>query len=339
MLQPAETAAPGSTEDKRDLVEDPEKLQRTVFVGNLPLATKRKALTKLFSQYGTVQSVRLRSVPVKPDLKMPRKAAILSGNLSETRGIANAYIVFESTEAADAALAQNMQELGGLHVRVDRAAKKSIGGSTAGVEYDRSRSVFVGNLPFDIEDEELIRLFNDRSDELGMEDAVSAVRVVRDSQSHLGKGFAFVLLKTRAAARAALSLDGQEVRKRAIRVTRVQAAAKAAKKPASAVRTGSSSGQRQPGAPAARGHKRPMPDSDEWRGIRTKGRAKVVIFAVVLIERGNITGAFASANSFGRACTATPQRRKQQDDRLAKASYTQQPPWCRSPNQKPRPPF
>lgn len=39
----------------------------------------------------------------------------------------------------------------GLHIRVDKASRPSKDGSSSGVEYDRARSVFVGNLAFDIE--------------------------------------------------------------------------------------------------------------------------------------------------------------------------------------------
>lgn len=55
------------------------KLQRTVFVGNLPVSSTSKQLKKLFGAYGKVESVRLRSVPVKLDVKMTRKLAIATG--------------------------------------------------------------------------------------------------------------------------------------------------------------------------------------------------------------------------------------------------------------------
>ena len=44
-------------------------------------------------------------------------------------------------------------QLEGLHMRVDRAAPafQEGSGSVGGVHYERGRSVFVGNLPFDVE--------------------------------------------------------------------------------------------------------------------------------------------------------------------------------------------
>lgn len=44
--------------------DDEAKLIRTVFVGNLPLKVKKKALFREFSQFGEVDYVRIRSVPL-----------------------------------------------------------------------------------------------------------------------------------------------------------------------------------------------------------------------------------------------------------------------------------
>lgn len=44
--------------------DDESKLLRTIFVGNLPLKIKKKALIREFSKFGEVESVRIRSVPI-----------------------------------------------------------------------------------------------------------------------------------------------------------------------------------------------------------------------------------------------------------------------------------
>lgn len=49
---------------KEDGFDDEDKLLRTVFVGNLPLKMKKKALLKEISRFGEVESVRIRSVPI-----------------------------------------------------------------------------------------------------------------------------------------------------------------------------------------------------------------------------------------------------------------------------------
>lgn len=45
--------------------EEPENLEATLFVGNVPLAVERKELRKIFSRYGKVEKVWFRSVPVE----------------------------------------------------------------------------------------------------------------------------------------------------------------------------------------------------------------------------------------------------------------------------------
>lgn len=49
---------------KEEGFDDESKLLRTVFVGNLPVKVKKKALMKEFSNFGEIESVRIRSVPI-----------------------------------------------------------------------------------------------------------------------------------------------------------------------------------------------------------------------------------------------------------------------------------
>lgn len=53
-----------NVDDREEGFDDEDKLLRTVFVGNLPLKVKKKALLKEFSQFGEIDSVRIRSVPI-----------------------------------------------------------------------------------------------------------------------------------------------------------------------------------------------------------------------------------------------------------------------------------
>ncbi|CAN0413249.1 unnamed protein product, partial [Discosporangium mesarthrocarpum] len=106
------------------------------------------------------------------------------------------------------ALAANGREVGGKHIRVDRAHGGGI--------YDHLRTVFLGNLPLDAGDEEVRSLF---ASELGRgEGCVEGVRLVRDRATLVGKGFGYVLLADRALAAEALKLHGKTLRKRPLRV-------------------------------------------------------------------------------------------------------------------------
>lgn len=68
------------------------------------------------------------------------------GDLDNSRPTQNAYVVFRDKDAAESAVVANMQLVEGRHIRVDR-----LGEDGAAVEYDAATSVFLGNLPFDIE--------------------------------------------------------------------------------------------------------------------------------------------------------------------------------------------
>ncbi|KAK3041565.1 hypothetical protein RJ639_000699 [Escallonia herrerae] len=178
--------------------DDEDKLSRTVFVGNLPLKVKKKALLKEFTQFGEVESVRIRSVPIL-NSKTPRKGAIMKKQINEAVDSVHAYIVFKTEESAQASLSHNMAVVGGNHIRVDRACppRKKLKGEDA-LLYDNKRTVFIGNLPFDVKDEEIYQLFSGiKTPDSGIE----AVRVVRDPGTSVGKGIAYVLFKTRVRLR------------------------------------------------------------------------------------------------------------------------------------------
>ncbi|XP_057521049.1 nucleolar protein 12 [Amaranthus tricolor] len=197
--------------------DDESKLLRTIFVGNLPLKIKRKVLTKEFNKFGDIESVRIRSVPTL-DGKKPKKVQIFSGKINEALDSVNAYIVFRTEQGAEASLVHNMSMVGGNHIRVDRACpprKKLKGDEASASLYSNKRTVFVGNLPFDVKDEELYQLFCSIKQ---LESSVEAVRVIRDRQSGLGKGIAYVLFKTREAANFLCRKHNIKLRDRELRI-------------------------------------------------------------------------------------------------------------------------
>ncbi|GLU05395.1 hypothetical protein SLE2022_224970 [Rubroshorea leprosula] len=195
--------------------DDENKLLRTVFVGNLHLKVKKKMLMKEFSKFGEVESVRIRSVPLS-DTKKPRKGAIIQKKINEKADSVNAYIVFKTEQSAEASLAHNMAVVAGNHIRVDRACppRKKLKRENA-VLYDNKRTVFVGNLPFDVKDEEIYQLFCNINN---LESSVEAVRVIRDPQYGMSKGIAYVLFKTREAANMVVKKRTLKLRDRELRL-------------------------------------------------------------------------------------------------------------------------
>ncbi|KAJ0476183.1 putative RNA recognition motif domain, nucleotide-binding alpha-beta plait domain superfamily [Helianthus annuus] len=201
---------------KRLVIDDEEKLLRTVFVGNLPLKVKKKALLKEFDRFGEIESVRIRSVPILDD-KTPRKGAIIKKQINDAVDRVNAYIVFKTEDSAQASLSHNMAVVGGNHIHVDRACppRKKFKGENAPL-YDTKRTVFIGNLPFDVKDEELYQLFTGFSN---LKDCIEAIRVVRDPGTSMGKGIAYVLFTTRDAANTVVRKHKLKIRDRELRLS------------------------------------------------------------------------------------------------------------------------
>ena len=195
--------------------------RRTVFVGNLPVGTTRKALASLFKDCGQLESTRIRSVPVK-GLKLPQNQKgnqnlmkKVSSNLNQIddeswKDTCQGYVVFKETESVDKAIAKNNSKVkicGGRHIiRVDRASPT----------IDHSRSVFVGNLPYGASESTLQAHFTKGCD-LDVTD-IEGVRIVRDKDTFQCKGFGYVLFKEKATVSIALKLHDTAYLKRSIRV-------------------------------------------------------------------------------------------------------------------------
>ena len=64
---------------------------------------------------------------------------------------AHIYITHERTTHCLALQCYVLLQLESLHIRVDRAGQSAHGGAGGSVVYERNRTVFVGNLPFDVE--------------------------------------------------------------------------------------------------------------------------------------------------------------------------------------------
>lgn len=204
-------------------VEEVMKRKRTVFVGNLPVGCTKKTLQSLFRDKGPIESIRFRSV-VREDPAMSRKVAAIQRKVHPKKQSMNAYVVFKDEEGVARALERNGMEIErDFHIRVDRVTDNS--------SHDHKRSVFVGNLSFEINELAFRRHF----EECG---AVEAVRLVRDQNSGLGKGFGYVLFESADSVQLALKLDGSKLEGRSIRVKRSVKKEKQKTKTDSAGRTG-----------------------------------------------------------------------------------------------------
>ena len=200
--------------------ESDPRLPRTLFVGNVPTSATRQQLTRFFKQFGAVESCRLRSFSVS-NPKLTRRVAMIKGAIHAESRSMNAYVVFEAAESVESAVAKSGIEYEGHKLRLDyadrsrsAADKTKAGVSSAGL------SVFVGNLPFNVSEQQLYDVFDGCGD-------LTAVRVVRDPLLSLGKGFAFVTFGSSAAVKRALAMQGVAIDGRELRLTRAMDETKA----------------------------------------------------------------------------------------------------------------
>ncbi|KAF9981858.1 Nucleolar protein 12 [Mortierella antarctica] len=203
-----EDASPDANKDGTKKSDDPERQARTAFVGNLAVSSMTQAdfrkLKSKFSTFGPIESIRFRSIAFSELL--PRKIAFITGKLHPERDVVNAYIVFKSKDSvAKAVAAMNGQLFLNKHIRVD-----TVDGAK---NHQPKKSVFVGNLSFDAQEEDLWNFFKDSGD-------IENVRIIRDRKTNLGKGFAYVQFQDRASVDVALRLHDTKMGTRKLRVVR-----------------------------------------------------------------------------------------------------------------------
>ncbi|XP_070179319.1 RNA-binding protein 34-like isoform X2 [Littorina saxatilis] len=202
----------GKTVEKRPRRDRLKKAteKRTVFVGNVPLTASKKMLTKLFRAFGEIESVRFRCAPVADPTTKKRVAVILK-EFHEQRNNITAYICFKEEESAKKAISLNGHLVDGLHIRVDSAKPQT--------KQETKRSVFVGNLPFAIEEEVIRKHFEDCG-------TIENVRVIRDRNTNLGKGFCYILFESKDSVSLALKLQKFTLQGRELRIQRCSDKAK-----------------------------------------------------------------------------------------------------------------
>ncbi|PYH46657.1 rRNA-processing protein NOP12 [Aspergillus saccharolyticus JOP 1030-1] len=238
-----------------------DKSNRTVFLGNVSNeAIKSKSAKKILLKHlgsfleslpestgpHKVESVRFRSTAFASGAKVPKRAAFANKEvLDDTTPCTNAYAVYSTVQAArKAPAALNGTIVLDRHLRVDSVAHPA--------KIDNKRCVFVGNLDFidneakpddekkkkkrapaDVE-EGLWRVFNahtggSKKDGSG-KGSVESVRVVRDSATRVGKGFAYVQFYDQNCVEEALLLEGKQYPPMLPRKLRVSRAKKVMKK-------------------------------------------------------------------------------------------------------------
>ncbi|EDW84895.2 uncharacterized protein Dwil_GK12898 [Drosophila willistoni] len=204
--QKSKTGKKGNNKDpaagKRE--RDPDAEAATVFVGNLPINTKRVQLIRLFEPYGTVNSIRLRTAGGKLLFKHKQR---------KSAGSLNAYVVLQSPEVAQKALTLNGTEFKENHLRVTLATQTGAGdGDKASSDADAKRCVFVGNLKYSATEKKLHDVFSSCGE-------IDNIRCLQDGTKGCS-GVAYVNFKNADAVGLALELNQTLIDDRPINVER-----------------------------------------------------------------------------------------------------------------------
>ncbi|KAG5247958.1 RNA-binding protein [Salix suchowensis] len=184
---------------------DPERDQRTVFAYQICLKADERDVYEFFSRAGKVRDVRL----------------IMDRNSRRSKGVG--YIEFYDAMSVPMAIALSGQLLLGQPVMVkpSEAEKNLVQSTTAvtsggltGPYSGGARRLYVGNLHFNITEDQLRQVFEPFG-------TVELVQLPHDESGHC-KGFGFVQFARLEDARNALNLNGQvEIAGRPIKVSAV----------------------------------------------------------------------------------------------------------------------
>ncbi|NXX57303.1 RBM34 protein, partial [Scopus umbretta] len=204
---------------KKKKVADETVNGRTVFVGNLPVNCTVQVCEGILAAKGMKRIMTcLCTAHHQSYFKRYVSFSCYRHKVHPNAKFVNAYVVFKEECDAIKALNENGKEIAsGYHIRVDIASKSST--------HDNKRSVFLGNLSYDISDDAVREHFS-------VCGGVVAVRIVRDRKTGLGKGFGYVLFENTDAVHLALKLNGSVLMGRKIRVQRCGDKGKAPQKSA-----------------------------------------------------------------------------------------------------------
>lgn len=247
-----------------------EKTSRTCFLGNVATSViKSKSAKKALilhlrsalaeKHHEKVESLRFRSTAFVSDAG-PKRAAYAKKELMDgTMKSTNAYVVLNAAAAARKVARLNGTVVLDRHLRVDHLGNPS--------RQDHKRCVFVGNLSFvdeataTDETEEGEKKRKRAKEPADVEEGlwrsfekcgkVESVRVVRDKETRISKGFAYVQFLDENAVESALLLDGKKFPPMLPRPLRVSRAKRELKKERRNV-DGGRNEQRRDSAPRGR---------------------------------------------------------------------------------------
>lgn len=161
-------------------------------MGNVSIETEKKSLIKYFKQFGKIEKLWFRSLPTDPNIKITRRAKAITGKNIEGCTNKNCYILYAEKSAIKKAIdGANNKVFENKHLHV-----------TSGnhIERDFKTTIFVGNLPYSSDEEEIRDFFS----KVGK---VEYVWVIRDKMTFQSHGFCYVKFQEKDSVSKALEIS------------------------------------------------------------------------------------------------------------------------------------
>ncbi|KAJ0989446.1 hypothetical protein J5N97_007802 [Dioscorea zingiberensis] len=164
-----------------------------LFVGNVPYDMDSEKLANLFDGAGIVEVAEV----------------IYDRNTQQSRGFG--FVTMSTVEEAEKAVEKfHRYDIGGRQLTVNKAAPR--GARPERREFQPSFRIYVGNLPWQVDDTRLEQVFSEHG-------KVVEARVVYERETGRSRGFGFVKMATQTEMDDAIAaLDGQTLDGRALRV-------------------------------------------------------------------------------------------------------------------------
>ncbi|WOL15580.1 hypothetical protein Cni_G24361 [Canna indica] len=180
----------GEEEVEAPFAEPPAEAK--LFVGNLPFDMDSEKLANLFDQAGVVEVAEV----------------VYNRDTDQSRGFG--FVTMSTVQEAEKAVEMlHRYEVSGRTLTVNKAAPR---GTRVQQEFEPAFRIYVGNLPWGVDDSRLEQLFSEHG-------KVLDARVVYDRETGRSRGFGFVKMTSQAEMDDAIAaLDGQSLDGRALRV-------------------------------------------------------------------------------------------------------------------------
>lgn len=166
-----------------------------LYVGNLPWTCNSSELAELFQKAGTVEMVEV----------------IYDRETERSRGFG--FVTMSTMEDARAAMETfNGADYGGRTLRVNFPDRSGASAGPRPPREDNPNKLFVGNLPWGIDDGTLEQLFSEHG-------KVVEARIVYDRDTGRSRGFGFVTMSSEQEVNEVINkMDGMDVEGRSLRV-------------------------------------------------------------------------------------------------------------------------